>query len=83
MAIAEFEDGEWYEYRGKQSLVEWNDEGKMDFVLDGQPHKCKNGRGSQAAFYDGDTGYGVGGRWDWTAGLQNWYKTNKRPKVKK
>ena len=53
--IKEFVSGKWYRYigpgKGKDNIV-WNNEGEMDFLLDGKPHKCNEGNRYVASFFD-------------------------------
>lgn len=48
--ITRFEEGHWYRCVVKERGSYWNSSGKMDGVLDGKPHKCLIGIGSEAVF---------------------------------
>jgi len=53
--IKRFESGKWYRYIGpgkEKYSVNWNREGKMDFLLDNNPHQCKGGSSCFASFFD-------------------------------
>jgi len=55
--IKEFVSGKWYRYIGpgkgkEEDTIVWNENGKMDFLLDGKPHQCKEGSSSLASFFD-------------------------------
>ena len=40
--ITEFKVGHWYKWTGPKVRPEgWNSEGKMDYMLDGKPHRCE------------------------------------------
>jgi hypothetical protein len=43
MTIQKFEVGKWYRWIGPKKRLDtwnWNPDGEMDFILDGEPHKC-------------------------------------------
>ena len=53
--IKGFVSGKWYRYIGpgkETDDITWNENGQMDFLLDGKPHKCKEGNYSDASFFD-------------------------------
>lgn len=59
--ISEFETGKWYRYKGEKQYG-WAP--SMDFMLDGKPHKCIDGKGTEANF----EGHIRGRTWPWTWG---------------
>ena len=51
--IKKFESGKWYRLLPEGvSHVYWNNVGDMDFLRDFKPHRCKEGNGYYASFYD-------------------------------
>ena len=50
--IKEFEKGKWYVCHAVNRPSSWNEDGKMDGLLDGKPHKCIMGRKHKAEFED-------------------------------
>ena len=42
----------WYRYNGDRRGNGWNSEGQMDFALDNRPHRCNDGQGYVASFFD-------------------------------
>jgi len=44
MAINKFKEGYWYKYTNpdKSRPEKWDDDGEMDFMLDGKWHQCKS-----------------------------------------
>jgi hypothetical protein len=50
--IKEFEEGKWYVCHAVNRPSSWNEDGKMDGLLDGKPHKCIMGRKHKAEFED-------------------------------
>lgn len=50
--ITEFVAGKYYKCSLSKRSGAWNKNGKMDFMLDGNWHKCKAADESHASFYD-------------------------------
>lgn len=52
--IRKFVTGKYYKCSLSKRPVSWNDDGEMDFMLDGNWHKCKKASVSaaDASFYD-------------------------------
>jgi hypothetical protein len=48
--IKEFEEGKWYVCHAVNRPSSWNEDGKMDGLLDGKPHKCIMGCKHKAEF---------------------------------
>lgn len=73
MAIEKFEVGKYYRYTGKTRQSNWNFDGHMDFVLDGQPRRCVkiSSRSSADAGFYGENN-GPRGCWVWADGFENW-----------
>jgi|GEM_PF-5058235 len=61
--ITEFKSGHWYRWTGPRERQDgWNDAGSMDFILDGKPHQCKEGRRRLASFFNSPESNHI---WDW------------------
>ncbi len=75
MPIDGFEVGKYYRYTGNRRLNYWNDNGKMDFVLDNEPHLCVRGGGRLAAFEDDPRGWA----WSWDNGFELWEEAEQEP----
>lgn len=53
MAVKELKSGHYYKWIGsKKRPDDWNDEGNMDFMLDGKPHLCIEGGSDIGVFPD-------------------------------
>ncbi|MFW9873499.1 MAG: hypothetical protein ACFFG0_10380 [Candidatus Thorarchaeota archaeon] len=84
--VEKFESGKIYRFNGKsrpnsQMLgAEWNEDGKMDFCLDGKPHKCNEGNNEYASFFDSTD---PTTRWCWSKGLELWKEVNEKIVMKK
>eukprot|EP00906_Rhabdomonas_costata_P006420 RCo009395 len=53
MPISEFASGQWYRWTGGHRRPScWNVSGRMDFLLDGKPHRVRRGHGHHASFFD-------------------------------
>lgn len=85
--IKEFYDGDWIVWVGRQSfgklsptavLVNWN-ETKMDFILDGKPHKVKEGDGTFASFFNSPD---PNTAWQWINNLNNMRKIDTKAILK-
>ncbi len=51
--VLQFESGKWYHWVGPRKRRHgWNEDGEMDFILDGRPHPCNVGHGCNASFFD-------------------------------
>ncbi|HNW32666.1 MAG TPA: hypothetical protein PKL44_00240 [Candidatus Dojkabacteria bacterium] len=50
--ITRFVAGRYYKCSLSERSQEWNEDGEMDFMLDGNWHKCKKAGGPSASFYD-------------------------------
>lgn len=49
-----FKVGKYYKWIGpKERPIDWNDEGYMDFILDGKTRKCISTRGKIIACFEG------------------------------
>ena len=70
--ITAFKSGKWYKWVGPyERQPSWNDRGKMDFILDGKPHRCREGAENWASFYDSpDPNF----RWSWDSDIANFRK---------
>ncbi len=61
--IKQFESGKYYRWiRSLDRPHYFSDSGDMDFILDGMPHLCNEGRGNDASFFDSPTPNIV---WSW------------------
>ena len=71
--IKEFVSGKWYRYIGpgkETDDISWNENGKVDFLLDGKPHQCNHGAEHCASFFDSPNPNKV---WEFRRGL-NYFK---------
>ena len=66
--ITEFKENYWYRLVNppKERPRRFNDRGKMDFMLDGEWHRCKDSKYEEASFYDSlDPDW----LWDWSGSM--------------
>jgi hypothetical protein len=70
--IDKFEAGRWYVYEGKARQSGWNEDGYMDYVLDGKPHLCMRSFGKSARFKDDEkNSFGMSCIWTWGESAYN------------
>lgn len=68
--VTEFKTGHWYRWTGPKERPGWfNDEGKMDAILDGAPRKCINGNGICATFKGVERTFSD--TWNWKSGMRH------------